>query len=294
MENKTVYIRSENGIETKSGFQSKSEIKAYIEEEYEKYPGEYEYGFLDTISTVEIPEPDSQIDRMDRTRKQNLDMIQENVQNNDLCTDIEYVHDPYSKHHMKKYGQNVTHTSDVTFIIKVDHAKFSRLCSEKFGKDVSKRSVDKDVESEIMRLFNSVAADTGYYLGYVSDYKSRKMEERYLHIYGHVWENETYEQAVSDIMKNEFISGGYLKLSVNILPLRFRNDEIDVTDLDYIVLFDIDNNNEIEELQNETRALEYVDRLENNDAIDECTWIGTTPYYDSLSQLCAAVKFTDK
>lgn len=293
MEDRTVYIRDQERVQIKEGFESISEIEDYIKETYKGSPGEYEYGFLDQLSSIEISKPNSQIGSMDQNRKQKLNAIRENIQHSSLCKDITFIHDPYTKHHVKKYGRSVTYTSEITFTLDIDYGEFSRICLEKFGDtvDISRKSVDKNVESEIIDIFNTLVSNNAYYMGYVSGFKTRKREDRYLKLYGHVWENNMIRNVVLDIIDNEFVIGGFLKKNrLNMtIPQHFRNKGANVDDLDYTVIFNIDNDNEFEQLQKKEQVLEYIEQLQNQGL--NYTWIGITSYYDSHSQLCAAVKF---
>lgn len=291
-ESDTVFMKKRYGLHNLGdGFHSAEEVEEYIRNNFEKDPGDYEYGVFSSVGTVTIEKPPSKTETLSEETLTVRSEIIEQIESNSIVEDV-FTVDSQTQTVMGSIYQSTIRYQDgeVDFRISLNADEFP---------DAPLSTIDQEVADEMEQLFNSLVNNSAIYLGYNSGYRKRGRRDPYVELLGRVPRDTPKDNTVQSLYEVPFINGLYWS-SENISPLRLYHEEgLDVYNEDkeeIIAVFDITD--ETEDLDDITRevledVVSLVKKLEDRYDI-EPVWFGKVAFHKNFHQIAVGIRYSEK
>lgn len=278
-EDDTVFIiQSGNIVRTDTGFDSESDVKDYIDDNLP--PGDYEYGVFNSVGErIVEEEPPEKKTYNDDDEKERVKNIRHEAGENDKIDSVSFYDTDEQVVRCSIHQQNIRYKKgEVDFNLYIDTSLFD---------DPPVSTIDREVEEEIIDIFESVSCGVATYMGYESSYAKRGRRDPYVVIYGRVHRDD--EELIRRIGEEDYVQT-IIRSSENITPVPIYDigEQEDYLPEDYILVLNIDTvtdsfdhipdsqMNDVEEI---------LDRIKDEYDGVEFDWIGRVPFRKDYSTI---------
>lgn len=291
-----VFVNRESGKQILgNGFQSEEEIKERIRHQFDRSPGEYEYGiFTDemTLDSVVIDEPTPKAKTMTSAELETRADIVERAEEDSRVDSAYAVENTTRKYTGSVHGTNIWYDDgEVDFGIRFKNDVFD---------SVPISSLDLDSEEYIKSIFDEIVDGEGVFLGFSSVYASRGHRDLYVAVYGRVKRNNKKDKQFRQILEMGAVAGGYWSQeNISVIPIYTPSDGKKWNDgmpsQEYVVILrTISENDSYEEIESDNleEAIAVADEIEETSDYS-VNWIGKTEFNKEFGHVSLGITFDE-
>lgn len=277
-EDDTVFIiRSGNIVRTDTGFDSESDVMDYIDENLP--PGDYEYGVFNSVGERIVEEEPPEEKTYTDTEKERVENIKSEAEENDKIESVRFYDTNEQVVRCSIYQQNIQYKNgEVDFSLYVDVSLFD---------DPPVSTIDREIEDEIIDIFESVSCGVATYMGYESSYAKRGHRDPYVVIYGRVHRDD--EELIRRIGEEDYVQA-VIRSSENITPVPIYDisGKEEYLPEDYILVLNVDTvTDSFDHLPDSQMndVEDILDEIESEYDGVEFDWIGRVPFRKDYSTI---------